>query len=138
VSAAGRRFLSAHPALRRRKSALRRKALGNAGNAAYIHLNASNGAPVQQEPIMSDNILSAVLTFGLMAAGTAAIGTEMLNGHRAATPTECVTLAPVMVTGHRASTHADAVTLPAVMIIGHRQARAEVAAETHDDSVKVE
>jgi hypothetical protein len=87
---------------------------------------------------MSDNILSAVLTFGLMAAGTAAIGTEMFNGHRAATPTECVTLAPVMVTGHRASAHADAVTLPAVMVIGHRQAWTKVAVETDDGAPKVE
>jgi hypothetical protein len=90
-----------------------------------------------RSPIMSDNILSAVLTFGLMAASTAAIGTEMFNGHHAA-PTECVTLAPVTVTGHRASTHADAITLPAVMIIGHRHASTEVAVEGHDAAPQVE
>ncbi len=51
---------------------------------------------------MYDNVLSAVLTFGLMAAGTIAVGSEMLNGHSVvAVPTKTVTLAPVMVTGHR-------------------------------------
>ena len=87
---------------------------------------------------MSDNILSAALTFGLMAAGTAAIGTEMFSGQRGATPTECVTLAPVTVTGHRASAHADAITLPAVMVIGRRQALTEVAVENHEAAPKVE
>jgi hypothetical protein len=50
---------------------------------------------------MSDNILSAVLTFSLMVGGTAAIGAEMLAGHPAATPTKIVTLAPVTVIAHR-------------------------------------
>ena len=68
---------------------------------------------------MSDNILSAVLTFSLMAAGTAAVGTEMFNGYHAAAPTRSVTLAPVTV-------------------IGHREVRTEVAVDTHDDAPTVE
>ena len=51
---------------------------------------------------MYDDVLSAVLTFSLMAAGTIAVGSEMLNGHGGgAAPMKTVTLAPVMVTGHR-------------------------------------
>jgi len=85
---------------------------------------------------MSDNILSAVLTFSLMAAGTAAVGTEMFNGHHAAAPTRSVT--PVTVIGHRATAVADAVTLPMVMVIGHREVRTEVAVDTHDAAPTVE
>lgn len=87
---------------------------------------------------MSDNILSAVLTLSLMAAGTAAIGTEMFNGHHAAAPTRSVTLAPVTVIGHRATAVADAVTLPMVMVIGHREVRTEVAVDSHDTAPTVE
>jgi hypothetical protein len=77
-------------------------------------------APVQQEPIMSDNILSAVLTFSLMAGGTAAIGAEMFNGHHAAAaPTKIVTLAPVTV-------------------IGHRKAWTEAAVENDDTAPKIQ
>ena len=87
---------------------------------------------------MSDNILSAVLTFGLMAAGTAAVGTEMFNGHHAAAPMRSVTLAPVTVIGHRTTAVADAVTLPTVMVVGHRNAWTDVAVETHDAATTVE
>ncbi len=87
---------------------------------------------------MSDNILCAVLTFSLMAAGTAAVGTEMLDGHRAAAPMKSVTLAPVMVIGHRAMAVADAVTLPMVTVVGHRNAWTDVAVETHEAVTTVE
>ncbi len=87
---------------------------------------------------MSDNILSAVLTFGLMAAGTAAVGTEMFNGRHAAAPTKSVTLAPVTVIGHRATGVVDAVTLPMVMVIGHREVRTEIAVDTHGAAPTVE
>ncbi len=69
---------------------------------------------------MSDNILSAVLTFSLMAGGTAAIGAEMFNGHHAAAaPTKIVTLAPVTV-------------------IGHRKAWTEAAVENDDTAPKIQ
>ena len=72
---------------------------------------------------MSDNILSAVLTFGLLASGTAAIGSEMFNTHRAAPTqeaTKVVMLPSVTVTGHREATQV--VMLPAVTVTGHREA----------------
>ena len=87
---------------------------------------------------MSDNILSAVLTFSLMAGGTVAIGSEMFNSHPAAAPTRSVTLAPVTVTGHRASAVADMVSLPTVTIIGRREVRTEVAVDTHCAAPMVE
>ena len=88
---------------------------------------------------MSDNILSAILVFSLMAGGTAAIGSEMIAGPRAAAPMKTVTLAPVTVIGHRATVlAADAVTLPTVTITGRRNAWTEVAVETHDVATKVE
>jgi len=99
---------------------------------------------------MTDNILSAVLTFSLLAGGTAAIGSEMFNprkaerlaatvvtlpevtvrGHRAA-PVAVVTLPEVTITGRRAAPAALAVvTLPEVTITGRRQATL-VAAESN-------
>jgi hypothetical protein len=78
---------------------------------------------------MSDNILSAFLTFSLMAGGTAAIGTEMFNV-RAPAPAapQVVTLAPVTVIGHRQPA-LEVVVLPAVTVTGHRS-ETRVAAET--------
>ena len=101
---------------------------------------------------MSDNILTAVLTFSLMAGGTAAIGSEMfgtrqpakaapvivmpqvtVTAQRAA-PTEVVTLPQVTITAHRAAAEpADIVTMPMVVVTGRREA-VTVAAETHDDA----
>ena len=49
---------------------------------------------------MSENILSAVLTFSLLAGGTAAIGSEMF-GTRASAPLQVVTLPRIEVTGQR-------------------------------------
>ena len=77
---------------------------------------------------MTDNILSAVLTFGLLASGTAAIGSEMFNTHRAA-PThaaaqqamQVVMLPAITVIGHR-SAPTEVVMLPAITVTGHRAA----------------
>jgi len=75
---------------------------------------------------MSDNILSAVLTFSLLAAGTAAIGSEMFNTRQAApAPREVVTLPTVTIVAHRAAP-TDVVTLPAVRVVAHRTAPAQV------------
>ncbi len=83
---------------------------------------------------MSDNILSAVLTFGLMAAGTIAVGSEMVSSHRAtvAAPTARVTLDTVTVIGHRPVAVADTVTLPTATITSRRSTWAAVAVDTHD------
>ena len=99
---------------------------------------------------MSDNILTAVLTFSLLAGGTAAIGSEMFHtpkvakapvvvmpmvtvtAQRAATP-EVVTLPQATITAHRAAAEPSAVvTLPTVVVTGRREA-VTVAAEGHDD-----
>ena len=90
---------------------------------------------------MSDNILSALLTFSLLAGGSAAIGSEMFATRQAVqapvalvaqgmptAPVEIVTLPAVMVTGQRAAS-APIVTLPMVMVTGQR-APVTVAVET--------
>ena len=96
---------------------------------------------------MSDNILSAVLTFSLLAGGTAAIGSEMfetrqraqaavvvmpmvtITAQRAA-PVEVVTLPAVTITAQRASFEpAEVVTMPMVVVTGRREA-VTVAVET--------
>ena len=100
---------------------------------------------------MSDNILTAVLTFSLLAGGTAAIGSEMFHtpkvatapvvvmpmvtvtAQRAAEVPEVVTLPQVTITAHRAAAEpAAVVTLPTVVVTGRREA-VTVAAEGHDD-----
>ena len=75
---------------------------------------------------MSDNILSAVLTFSLLAAGTAAVGSEMMAQRHAAI--EVATLPTVTVIGKRIAA-ADAVTLPMVTVTGCRHADTEVAVD---------
>jgi hypothetical protein len=75
---------------------------------------------------MSENILSAVLTFSLLAAGTAAVGSEMMAPRHAVT--EVATLPTVTVIGKRVAA-ADAVTLPMVMVTGCRHADTEVAVD---------
>jgi hypothetical protein len=74
---------------------------------------------------MSDNILSAILTFSLLAGGTAAIGTEMFNTRQAAPAAAVVTLPQVTVTAHRAAP-LEVVTLPTVTVTAHRPAAADV------------
>ena len=79
---------------------------------------------------MSDHILSAILTFGVLAAGTAAIGSGMFNIRHAERATGLVvTLPPVTVVAHRNPAF-EVVQLPAVTITGHRDAATRVAAET--------
>lgn len=76
---------------------------------------------------MSESIFSAVLTFSLLAGGTAAVGTEMMKPHRAAAaPTAVATLPAVTVVGKRIAA-ADAVTLPTVVVTGRRGSVADVA-----------
>ena len=78
---------------------------------------------------MSDNILSAILTFSLLAAGTAAIGSEMFETrHTAKAATPVVVMPKVMITAQRAAP-AEVVTMPMVMITGRREA-VTVAVET--------
>ncbi len=69
---------------------------------------------------MTDNIFTAVLTFGLLVAGTAAVGTEMFNVRQGtvAAVQQVVMLPAVTITGHRTPT--EVVMLPAVTITGHR------------------
>lgn len=87
---------------------------------------------------MKDNIFSAVLTFGLLAAGTAAIGSEMFNArHDAPAARPVVTLPRVSIVAHRQAS-ADFVMLPAVTITGHRDATTRVAAARASGSSRVE
>jgi hypothetical protein len=94
---------------------------------------------------MSDNILSAVLTFSLLAAGTAAVGSEMLAPRHAARVTAVATLPAETVIGKRIAladatlpqvtvigkriAAVDAVTLPVVVVTGRRQVATEVAVD---------
>ena len=58
---------------------------------------------------MTDHILSAALTFALLAGGTAAIGSELLGSHRSQTPAARVarvTLPTVQITTRRPATTA--------------------------------
>jgi hypothetical protein len=81
---------------------------------------------------MSDHILSAILTFSLLAGGTVAIGTEMFNTHRSDKAAQhVVMLEPVTIVAHR-KVSLEVVTLPAVTITGHRAANTWVASETQD------
>jgi len=75
---------------------------------------------------MSDNILSAVLTFSLLAGGTAAIGAEMFSVRAAATPV--VTMPEVTVVARRTAS-LEVVTLPQVEITGRRDASTRIAFE---------
>jgi hypothetical protein len=84
---------------------------------------------------MRDNILSAVLTFSLMAAGTAAIGAELFRGRYDVV--QAATLPTVTVIGHRQAAIAE-VTLPMVTVTGCRHAATEVAVETSDVEQRVQ
>jgi len=68
---------------------------------------------------MSDNILSAVLTFSLLAGGSAAIGSEMFGTRQLAKAAPVVVLPQVTVTAQRVSS-AEIVTLPQVTITAQR------------------
>jgi hypothetical protein len=82
--------------------------------------------------MMSDNIFSAVLTFSLLAAGTIAVGSEMVAPRPAARTAVVATLPTVTVVGKRIAA-ADVVTLPTVVVTGHR---AVVTAAAIDDTAR--
>ena len=95
---------------------------------------------------MSDNLFTAVLTFSLLAGGTAAIGSEMFDTRQPAkapvvvmprvtvtaeraAPVEIVTMPLVTITAQRAAEPAGIVTMPMVVVTGRREA-VTVAVET--------
>jgi len=90
---------------------------------------------------MSDNILSAVLTFSLLAGGTAAIGSEMFETQQARTAAPVVVMPEVTITAQRAAPvvmpevtitaqrATPVVTMPVVVVTGRREA-VTVAVET--------
>ena len=82
---------------------------------------------------MSDHIFSAVLTFSLLAAGTVAVGSELLAPRHDAKAQVVATLPPVTVVGKRVAA-ADVVTLPAVIVTGRRQVTAVAIDDTSRDS----
>ena len=81
---------------------------------------------------MADNLFSAVLTFSLLAAGTAAVGAEMMGTRHGAKAAAVASLPAVTVTGKRIAA-ADAVTLPTVVVTGRRGADTRLAL---DDSAR--
>ena len=83
---------------------------------------------------MADNILSAVLTFSLMVAGSAAVGSELFASRHAV---EVATLPAVTVTGHRGLPMAE-VVLPTVTVTGCRHGATTVAIETSDVEQRVQ
>jgi len=78
---------------------------------------------------MSDNIFSAVLTFSLLAAGTIAVGSEMVAPRPAAKTTAVAALPTVTVVGKRIAA-ADAVTMPTVVVTGRRPVTAVAIDDT--------
>ena len=107
---------------------------------------------------MPDNIFTAVLTFSLLAGGTAAIGTEMLESRhqadaartpvvvmpqvtvtaqRVAAPV-IVTLPQVTITAQRAAEPAAVVTLPMVVVTGKREALTVAAATRASEAPRIE
>ena len=80
---------------------------------------------------MSEHHLYAALTFSLLAAGTAAIGSEMFTPRHAdsARTTPVVTLPTVTVTARRVAA-LDVVTLPTVTITKHCEPATRLAVET--------
>jgi len=78
---------------------------------------------------MSDNIFSAVLTFSLLAAGTIAVGSEMVAPRPAARTTAVASLPTVTVVGKRIAA-ADAVTMPTVVVTGRRPVTAVAIDDT--------
>ena len=79
---------------------------------------------------MSENLFSAVLTFSLLAAGTIAVGSEMVAPRQVAKTSAVAMLPTVTVVGKRVAV-ADAVTLPTVVVTGHRPV---VTAAANDDT----
>jgi len=79
----------------------------------------------------TENIFSAVLTFGLLAGGAVAFGSEFVATPKAPgqVETAVVTLPTVTVTGRRDAAVAET-TLPTVMVVGRRAALAKLAEVT--------
>jgi hypothetical protein len=94
--------------------------VGIVTRGAYSSITATKEAASTQENIMSDNILSAVLTFSLLAGGTAAIGSEMFDTPQPA-KAPVIVMPQVTITAQRAATP-EVVTLPEVTITGLREA----------------
>jgi hypothetical protein len=92
---------------------------------------------IDKEPIMSDNLFSAVLTFSLLAAGTAAVGQEMMAPRHPGKVAAVCSLPAVTVIGKRVAA-ADAVTLPTVVVTGRRQAVTRVASDDTGRESRVE
>ena len=83
---------------------------------------------------MADNLFSAVLTFSLLAAGTIAVGSEMVAPRPAAKTSAVALLPTVTVVGKRVA-GADAVILPTVVVTGRRPVVTAVAVDdTGSDS----
>ena len=83
---------------------------------------------------MSENLFSAVLTFSLLAAGTIAVGSEMVAPRQVAKESAVAMLPTVTVVGKRVAA-ADAVTLPTVVVTGRRPVVTAVAIDdTASDS----
>ena len=87
--------------------------------------------------MMSDNIFSAVLTFSLLAAGTIAVGSEMVAPRQPAKASAVAMLPTVTVVGKRVAA-AEAVTLPTVVVTGHRSVVTAVAIDDTDRSSRVQ
>ncbi len=66
---------------------------------------------------MSENIFSAVLTLSLLAGGTIAFGSDMIQPRQVAVASQAATLPTVTVIGQRMTA-----TLPTVTVIGQRVA----------------
>jgi len=86
---------------------------------------------------MSDTIFSAVLTFSLLAAGTIAVGSEMVAPRQVAKTSAEAMLPTVTVVGKRVAA-AEAVTLPTVVVTGHRSVVTAVAIDDTDRSSRVQ
>jgi hypothetical protein len=115
--------------------------------------NAPPGASSPKEPIMSENLFSAVLSLSLLAGGAVAFGSELVGPHHSAAQVatlpavtitgkriaadDAVTLPTVTVTGKRIASE-DVVTLPTVVVTGRRAASTRLAAETHDVQQRVQ
>jgi len=82
---------------------------------------------------MADNLFSAVLTFSLLAAGTIAVGSEMVTSLPAAGTAVVATLPTVTVVGKRVAA-SDVVTLPTIVVTGHRSVVTAAIDDTGRDS----
>jgi hypothetical protein len=80
----------------------------------------------------TENLFSAVLTFGMLAGGAVGFGGQLL-----ATEQAVATLPTVTVIGRRVA-EADQVTMPTVVVVGRRIAPTEVAVETETVQQRVQ